>query len=73
MEYFCVFIHSSKFARLMDFSRPDLFAGSPFATYDWYFLHLLDPGRFATSVIFAVARQLTFIIHSLHNSFSDYY
>ena len=29
----------------------------PFAT--WYFSHLFDPSRFATSVIFAVCCQLT--------------
>ena len=50
--------------RFMDFSRPGLFAGSPFATYYWsfrdpVFSHLFDPSRFATSVIFAVCRQLT--------------
>ena len=48
----------------MVFSRPGLFAGSPFATYDWsfrdpVFSHLFDPSRFATSVIFAVCCQLT--------------
>ena len=30
--------------RFMDFSRPGLFAGSPFATYDWSFR---DPVFFA--------------------------
>ena len=52
----------------MDFSRPGFSRVvlsrpmiGPFATR--YFSHLFDPSRFATSVIFAVCRQLTLIIH----------
>ena len=45
--------------RDLDFSRVVLSRPmiGPFATR--YFSHLFDPSRFATSVIFAVCRQLT--------------
>ena len=45
--------------RDLDFSRVVLSRPmiGPFATL--YFSHLFDPSRFATSVIFAVCRQLT--------------
>ena len=37
----------------------------PFAT--WYFSHLIDPSRFATTMFFAASAQLWLLIHSLLN------